>query len=367
MASRILPISERTPPPTDALAALGLLNAFALRVTAARGISWSDPAQAALVFGVAPSTLDELAEAFDGPSVRVREIASRASASSGAPYRTLVRTRGGMLLEERRGPGSVTEAVIVFRPLMGDAPALGADDEDLEQLSAALGEGRAFVALQPIVDAQTRAVARYECLLRLRARDGATLAPARFVEAAERAGMAGTLDLAALDLGLAAQSIVNAPVAVNVSGGTLADQAATDAFLSRVQAAGSAVARNLTVEITETFALNDFTRCRAFADDLRSLGARLALDDFGAGYTSLRTLRTLSLDEVKIDGSYVRDVAVRGDQQLFVRALRDLAFGLGLSTVAEHVADPADAAHLRAIGVDHLQGYLFGAPQAVAA
>ncbi len=359
--------ADRAPPPTDALAALGLLNAVALRVVGGRRISWSDPAEAILIFGGLPATLDELAAAFDGPSSQVRAIAERASSGSGAPYRTLVRTLGGKLLEERRGPGPAESAVIVFRPLMGDAPAIEADDEDLEQLSAALGEGRAFVALQPIVDAQTRAVARYECLLRLRGRDGATLAPARFVEAAERAGMAGTMDLAALDLGLAAQAIVNAPVAVNVSGGTLSDQSSTDAFLARVQAAGTAVARNLTVEITETFALSDFGRCRAFANDLRSLGARLALDDFGAGYTSLRTLRTLALDEVKIDGSYIRDVAVRGDQQLFVRALRDLASGLGLTTVAEHVADPADAAHLRSIGVDHLQGYLFGAPQAVAA
>lgn len=361
------PVALRGQPPTDALCALGLLNAVAMRVAAGSAISWSDPAAAAQLFGRTPTTIDDLSALFDEPSARVRVIAGRASAGTGAPYRILVRTRSGVLLEERRGHGLTHEAVAVFRPLMGEAPALGADDDDLEQLSAALGEGRAFVALQPIVDAQTRAIARYECLLRLRARDGATLAPARFVEAAERAGMAGTLDLAALDLGLAAQVAIAAPIAVNVSGGTLADQSATDAFLARVQNAGADVARNLTVEITETFAINDFARCRAFADDLRSLGARLALDDFGAGYTSLRTLRTLALDEVKIDGSYIRDVAIRGDQQLFVRALRELASGLGLTTVAEHVADPADAAHLRAIGVDHLQGYLFGAPKAIAA
>jgi EAL domain-containing protein (putative c-di-GMP-specific phosphodiesterase class I) len=96
---------------------------------------------------------------------------------------------------------------------------------------------------------------------------------------------------------------------------------------------------------------------------VRALGAKVAIDDFGAGYTSFRNLQALKVDMVKIDGSFVKGMADNRDNQIFVRTLVDLAKNFNLSTVAEWVADPREADILRAFGVDYMQGFLFSKPE----
>jgi EAL domain-containing protein (putative c-di-GMP-specific phosphodiesterase class I) len=95
---------------------------------------------------------------------------------------------------------------------------------------------------------------------------------------------------------------------------------------------------------------------------VRDLGCRVALDDFGAGYTSFRNLKAIAVDSVKIDGSFVRGVADNVDNQLFIRTLLGLADGFGLETVAECVENVAESQHLARKGVKLLQGNLFGMP-----
>jgi EAL domain-containing protein (putative c-di-GMP-specific phosphodiesterase class I) len=93
---------------------------------------------------------------------------------------------------------------------------------------------------------------------------------------------------------------------------------------------------------------------------LKALGVMVAIDDFGAGYTSFRNLRAMPIDMLKIDGTFCRDLSTNADNQYFVRALIDLARAFGLRTVAEWVETEADAALLAAWGIDLLQGNLFG-------
>jgi EAL domain-containing protein (putative c-di-GMP-specific phosphodiesterase class I) len=122
------------------------------------------------------------------------------------------------------------------------------------------------------------------------------------------------------------------------------------------------VARQLVVEITETAALHDIQESARFVGTLRELGCRVALDDFGAGFTSFRYMQALDVDIVKIDGSFVRNLAESRDNQVFLRHLVGLADAFGLITVAECVESARDAAILRAEGVRFLQGYYFGRP-----
>ena len=110
-------------------------------------------------------------------------------------------------------------------------------------------------------------------------------------------------------------------------------------------------------------ALTDPDETARFVDTLHQLGARVAIDDFGAGNTSFRALRRLGVDMVKIDGSFVTGIATNPDNQLFVRALVGIARGFGLTTVAEFVETEADAKLLQDEGVEQLQGYLFGRPE----
>ncbi|MGH6629612.1 MAG: EAL domain-containing protein, partial [Burkholderiales bacterium] len=122
------------------------------------------------------------------------------------------------------------------------------------------------------------------------------------------------------------------------------------------------IAARLIIEITETVALLDIAETARIIGILRDLGCRVALDDFGAGYTTFRHLKALTVDVVKIDGSFVRDLTNNAENQLFIRNLLSLARTFNLVTVAECVETERDAAILTNEGVDMLQGYYFGRP-----
>jgi EAL domain-containing protein (putative c-di-GMP-specific phosphodiesterase class I) len=118
----------------------------------------------------------------------------------------------------------------------------------------------------------------------------------------------------------------------------------------------------LVVELTETAALNDFEEGTRFISDLRQMGCKVAIDDFGAGFTSFRNLKMLRVDIVKIDGAFVRGLAASRENQIFVRTLVDLAKHFNLETVAEWVGSDEEAKLLETLGVEYFQGYHCGEP-----
>jgi EAL domain-containing protein (putative c-di-GMP-specific phosphodiesterase class I) len=120
------------------------------------------------------------------------------------------------------------------------------------------------------------------------------------------------------------------------------------------------VAERLIVEITETVAIQDLGDLRGFVTRLKNFGSRIAIDDFGAGYTSFRNLRKLGVDIVKIDGAFVQNIARSADDRAFVQTLIDLARRLDIKTVAEWVQDEEAAGLLRDWGCDYIQGRLIG-------
>jgi EAL domain-containing protein (putative c-di-GMP-specific phosphodiesterase class I) len=122
----------------------------------------------------------------------------------------------------------------------------------------------------------------------------------------------------------------------------------------------SGVSERLIVEITESAAIHDIDETRGFVARVKDLGCRIAIDDFGAGYTSFRNLRKLGVDIVKIDGAFVENLMRSEDDRAFVRTLIDLARRLGLATVAEWVQDERTARTLEAWGCEYLQGALIG-------
>jgi len=108
--------------------------------------------------------------------------------------------------------------------------------------------------------------------------------------------------------------------------------------------------------------LEDVEECARFVARLHDLGCRVALDDFGAGYTSFRHLKMLAVDMVKIDGSFVKGLTQSRDNQIFVRTLVDLAKNFNLKTVAEWVGSDEEAEMLEGFGIDYFQGFHFGEP-----
>ena len=124
--------------------------------------------------------------------------------------------------------------------------------------------------------------------------------------------------------------------------------------------ASPGVGERLVVEITETVAIQDIDDVRGFVTRLKNFGSRIAIDDFGAGYTSFRNLRRLGVDIVKIDGAFVQNIARSADDRAFVQTLIDLARRLSIKTVAEWVLDEESASLLRDWGCDYIQGRLIG-------
>jgi diguanylate cyclase (GGDEF)-like protein len=230
-------------------------------------------------------------------------------------------------------------------------------------IERALMHNRIELAFQPVVDSADHSVQHYEALLRIGDDFGGMLNAGAMISTAESMGLMRRVDLVVLDL--AVSELVRHPtisLAVNVS----AVNAGRGSWLDRATellAAKPAVAARLMVEITETLALVEPAETARFVEALHTLGAKVAIDDFGAGNTSFRALRRLGVDMVKIDGSFVTGIASNPDNRLFVRALVGIARGFGLTTVAEFVETADEARILREEGVGQLQGYLFGRPE----
>jgi diguanylate cyclase (GGDEF)-like protein len=231
-----------------------------------------------------------------------------------------------------------------------------------DEVVLALKENRLKLAYQPIVTARSRRVSHYECLLRMIKPDGAVVAAGQFVPATEQMGIVHLVDRFALEATIVQlKAHKNITLAVNVSGTAATDPAWLQSFVDYVRA-GKDVAPRLIVELTETAALHHFEENARFVSQLRELGVRVAIDDFGAGYTSFRNLQMLHVDTVKIDGSYVQDLSQSPENQVFVRTLVGLARSFDIKTVAEWVSSDDDAALLQNFGVDYFQGFHFGEP-----
>jgi diguanylate cyclase (GGDEF)-like protein len=232
-----------------------------------------------------------------------------------------------------------------------------------DEVVLALKEDRLRLAYQPIVSACTRKASHYECLLRMAKPDGSIVSAGHFVPAAEQMGIVHLVDRFALETTIARLKAHKAiTLAVNVSGTASSDPAWLQDFVEYVRSMRD-VAPRLIVELTETAALHHFEENAQFVSQLRELGVRVAIDDFGAGYTSFRNLQLLHVDTVKIDGSYVKDLSRSPENQVFVRTLVGLARSFDIKTVAEWVGSDEDAALLQSFGVDYFQGFFFGEPE----
>ena len=229
-------------------------------------------------------------------------------------------------------------------------------------VQAALRDDRLLFAFQPVVCAATGNVDYFECLLRMRDPEGYIVAGSEFITTIEQFGLIGSIDGYVLER--IVRELSNHPrvkLGLNISSLTACNGRWLQSLILLTRGRPE-VARRLVVEITETAALQDIEESAHFVDTLHHAGCRVALDDFGAGHTSLRQLEILAVDTVKIDGSLIRNVAESQEKRVVVRDLLEFMEGFGFATVAEGVENAEDAAHLRVEGVGYLQGYHLGLP-----
>lgn len=220
-----------------------------------------------------------------------------------------------------------------------------------------------FIEMQPIMSLKTpHESLNFEVLLRMRTPDGRVMPAGALIGAAEKCGRAGVIDRWVLSTTLAwiAENISRLPntrfVCMNLSGASLNDErfvADTLDILSR----HVHVASRLCMEITESVALHDLDNTRRFIDQVRNFGVKVALDDFGAGYTSFSYLKELPADVLKIDGNFIVNINAHPANVAIVEAIVSLAVNLGMKTIAEWAEDAATVQTLAEIGVDYVQGW----------
>jgi diguanylate cyclase (GGDEF)-like protein len=229
-----------------------------------------------------------------------------------------------------------------------------------DEIVTALNERRIVMAFEPVVEARSRDMAFHECLIRMEQDDGQILLAPDIVPVAEKLGLIRLVDHRVLELVVA--ELAASPgvrLSLNISPDTTMDPDWW-ASIESLMRAHPGVAERLIVEITETVAIQDIDDLRGFVTRLKNYGSRIAIDDFGAGYTSFRNLRKLGVDIVKIDGAFVQNIARSADDRAFVQTLIDLARRLSIKTVAEWVQDEESAVMLREWGCDYIQGRLIG-------
>ena len=238
----------------------------------------------------------------------------------------------------------------------------------LGELRRAVERGELRLHYQPQLDLRDGALVGVEALVRWQHPRHGLMSPSEFMPLAEQSVLIQPLSVWILETALHQQQAwrglgMDVAVAVNLSTRMLLDPGLPDTLvqlLTRWDGQASA----LTLEVTESSLLADPSRTSANLSQLRALGVRTAIDDFGAGYSSLATLQHLSLDELKIDQSFVRGMTVEASARAMVRAIIDLADALQLRVVAEGVEERATWDLLAGLGCDAAQGYLLSSPLA---
>lgn len=233
----------------------------------------------------------------------------------------------------------------------------------MHYMRSAVHKDRLKLAFQPIVETKTGKIDHYECLLRILDEKGRVSSAGGIIPIAEKMGFIDVIDQFVMEKVIGElEASKDIKFTFNVSNLTT-DSPKWLALCTKMLAGREEIANRIIVEITETAAQRDLRQTAYFVASLQSLGCGVALDDFGAGYTSFRQLKSLSVDMVKIDGTFVMDLAENSENLLFIKTLIDFNNCYGLKTIAECVETGEVAKILMEINVDYMQGYYFGKPE----
>src|SRR3989338_1464720 len=253
------------------------------------------------------------------------------------------------------------------------------EDQDLERMHSrllwkenivkAMSEDRFEVWLQPILDLKHEKVRLYEVLARMRSIEGEVFLPGPMIDIAERFGLVESIERVIIEKAFMFQKERNGhgdslTLCINISGKDLNNIELLHFIHSKLHEI-NIDPNHLIFEITETASIADINTAIKFLKELKSRGCCISLDDFGIGFTSFLYLKELHIDYVKIAGPFIKNLADNLNDQLFVKAIVNIAKGLNIKTVAEFVEKEETLEFLRKIGVDYAQGYAIGRPSPV--
>ncbi len=240
----------------------------------------------------------------------------------------------------------------------------GALFNNLETLKLALQERSFSMAYQPIVHLVTGETHHYEALIRLRDESGNVLPPDVFIKVAEKFDLATRIDCMVVKACIQKLSELEKEctgLAINLSGRSVGNVELLNLIRSELAETGVDPAR-IVFEITETAAFHNLDLVQQFVREVKQLGCRFALDDFGVGFSSFYYIKQLDIDYLKIDGSFICNLLESANDRVFVQAMVEISRVYDMKVIAEWVENEEIAALLKEIGVDYGQGYHFGKP-----
>ena len=262
-----------------------------------------------------------------------------------------------MAQERKRSKGAVGREDPVTRAVAGR------DQSVIDMVDKAVRHAQVMLAYQPVVTVGSPDTpAFHEGLIRVLDATGRVIPARDFIAEIEVMETGRVIDCLALQTGL--RILAKHPglrLSINMSARSIG-YARWTRLLEKGLHADPTIAERLILEITESSAMQVPELVTGFMARLQSTGVSFALDNFGAGFTSFKFLKTFYFDILKIDGAFIRGIATDADNQVLTAAMMNIARQFDMVTVAQNVETQADAAYLTALGIDCLQGYRFGAP-----
>lgn len=257
-------------------------------------------------------------------------------------------------------------AVHLHNPVADERAGQERDQQLGHLIRQALENDGFSLVYQPIASLHGETNERYEVLVRMRDADGADISPGNFIPVAERNGLIAAIDKwiirnAILVLSERRRGGHDTTLFVKISAGSLVDESLLS-WLSQQIKAARLPADSLVFEISESIAVTNLKHAKTFLKGLQELHCRFSLEHFGNGMNSFQLLKHLPADYLKIDGSFMHDLANDQEQQAMVKSITEMAHSMGKTTIAEFVEDASSLAVLWQCGVNYIQGHFLQAP-----
>jgi diguanylate cyclase (GGDEF)-like protein len=230
----------------------------------------------------------------------------------------------------------------------------------------ALTNNKFMLVFQPILDLKNRTISHYETLIRMIGNDGKLIEPSNFIPVAEKMGLIHDIDLWVVNRAIdilhdLPEKHKNTSFNINLSSHAFQDTALLPLLKEKLAQTGIQAGR-ITFEITETAAVANFSQTREMIMNLRELGCRFALDDFGSGFSSFNYIKEFPVDYLKIDGAFITNLLHDQVDQTLIKSMIEIAKKLNKKTVAEFVENKKVLDLLMQYGADCAQGYFIGKP-----
>lgn len=282
---------------------------------------------------------------------------------SASTYRPLLET-ADMALKAVKSSSS--SRYMLYRPDMDLSPQIAQNIQACKQIKWALNHNALTPYFQPIFNIKTGVCDHHEALARLITSQKEVLSPAVFLKAAKEAKLSGRLTLEMLAQTIELLRVRGGRYSINITAADIFHEPDRRKLLSLLEANRDICRDRITFELLESEEIHDLQTAQNFIWELKRLGCRVAIDDFGSGYSNFAYLMKLQCDVLKIDGSLIRNIDIDPQAELIVQTIVEFAKQSGMQTVAEFVHSEGILKKVESLGIDYAQGFFLGKPQPLA-